>query len=401
MSETYVRFPHSSRFRIPTPNPLVTLLAAALLAASCGKSSHDAAAPVAFANGTSGFAGLAFAVTDLSFGSSSWYFDDFHKGDVTTLFSGESGDPWLASSGGKIYGFNRTSSSLNYRVIDPAAPASAVQMATPGAKSGDPHALLGIGEGRTLLANNVAGTVTIADLATGGTLGSIGLKPASGSLHPELMTYRDVPGGKEIFVVHQGIDFGAGGFVFNGTQAIYVLKDDGTTITPVDVDTAKDGLQGIPLTVSNPTLLSATVDGKALIVGRCYGDPACKSGVEEFDLTAHTTKLLVDFAALGITSSFGETHGPDGTIHVLGMVGGKKVVTRVDLAAKTLTTVHELSTNNSGSFALMYDGSSLYVGEVDDDKVHGYFAVYRNGATTPERWDTAGIPYAGAFVSAP
>jgi hypothetical protein len=382
----------------------LTLVALAALGSACGKSSSGSGSPGAFVNPTSGFAGLAFAVTDVSFGSSSWFYDDFATGEVRSLAAGESGDPWLASSGGKIYAFNRTGTSLNYRVLDPAAPEGAAQRATPGAKLGDPHALLGLGDGRTLLANNAAGEVTLADLGAGTATAHVGdaLKPAGGSFHPELMTYRDVPGGKEIFVVHQGYDLaGAGGIDFNGTQAIYVLKDDGATLTPVDVDAAKDGLQGIPLTVSNPSLLSATADGKALIVGRCYGDPKCKAGVEEFDLATHATKLLVDFAELGITASFNETHGPNGQIHVLGMVGGKKVVVRVDPAAKTVTTVHEVSEANGGTFALLYDGASLYVGEVDDDKVHGYFAVYRDGATEPQRWETDGIPYVGAFVGKP
>lgn len=381
----------------------------------CGKKDKDETAAT-----VQPYAGIAIAGVPADYSSSKLFFqplkDGAVNGDLKTLLSGESGDPWLTTMNGKLYFFNRTSTSSNFRTIDTkqsdGAPGTQIRAEQAGA--GDPHDALWLSSDRVLLAHYVANKLVVVNPADGSVKQEITADWDLGSdaqavFRPEAF-YRansSVPG--EIYVLNQGrtADF----FGYTGAQQIFVLKDDGTTVTVVDVDTGKEKVQGIKLSVMNPQIIYGVDDAnKPIVAGFCtIWDTAspCVSGFERVDLAGRTSTLVLDRSNAtekGNGSVVGAKNGKYyGVVATSDGAGGYKSQVQVfDVNAGTAKTFYEITDANYADYSLGYDISAnkLYVGEKKTDGT-GQFSIFdlaTESSTPSATLSLPLVPYKIKFV---
>jgi hypothetical protein len=375
--------------------------------AGCARQSGAGAGDSGYADPASKYAGLAFATVDARYQSSELVYNDFGRGRRRPLSTGESGDPALFWLGESLFLFNRSATSLNFRQLDPRTQPTALspQLATPGAAVGDPHAALLLDPHRLLLALYDAGKLVVVDPTTGVLAQTVDAAwdlggGANAQLRPAALKARDLGDGtREIYVLHQGYDKTLD-LKGDGSQAVFVLKDDGQTLTAVDLDAVKDGVQGLPLSVRAPAaFFPGPSDDHALIYGECssFDTGACVQGFVDLAMTTRTMAPLWDTGALGLKGNGGIVHGSGPTYYELMVeAGGTKVVERLDLDTRTATELYRFK-GESGCCALYFDDSSgtLYVG--DQTRLE----VFPAPATSPRpaaEVELDGIAYAGAFV---
>ncbi len=391
-------------------------LAAALLS-GCGGSSTEDDHTVTSVDAGSVHAGLAFTVTDYT--SSALYYYDFATGAVDARLTGQSGDPWVKWLDGKLFFFNRKTDNLNVRTLDPrktpeVAPPTA-QVSTGGAGGGDPHDAQALGDGKVLLAQYNVGALVVIDGASGvatQTLDSTTLDfgekaGADTQFRPESILSGNP---NEIWVLHQGRDKN---FKADGTQRLFKLAYAGGVLTAVDLDPAKEKVQGIPLLVGNASTLAFAGEGdpKINVGGLCsvYDGDACattSSGVEQVDPTAKTSRMVLDLsktahrgngpfvdAQFGVFLAMAATSGATGQPE-------KKYVLRLDVATAAVEEAHVFPADSAGCCALFADKNSprFYVGDAaagGRGKLTTYIGWPAPQATTV---DLAGAPYTGWLV---
>jgi hypothetical protein len=361
-----------------------------------------------YSDAATGYAGLAFAAVDASYTSSSLLFNNPTTGDLRELSAGESGDPFVTVAGGRLWLFNRSPASLNFRSFTPTAQTfeRTCQVATPLAASGDPAAALLLDAHRLLLAHNVAGLLAVIDPDTGALVqqldGPWALGVAGAPFRPAAFTtHKAADGTTEVFVVHQGLD---AKYNPNGTQRLFVLHDDGTTLAPVDIGPASAaGVQGLPLPITNPGgFLPGDGPDEAILYGQCTVQTpgACTQGFARIDLAQRTATLAFDVSSLGVKDNGGLIKGPGTSYYALMNRTATKanVVTEIDLAAKTGTDVYTF-TSPSGCCALYYDDtdSALYIGDADATEQNGFFSVLKPGQATA-KVPLPALAYSGVFL---
>ncbi len=386
------------------------MIAAAVAASGCGDKAKNAATGPGYQSPASTSAGLAFAVVDANYTASTILFNDFATGDLVTLSSGESGDPALRFVDNRLFLFNRTATSLNFRPLDVtnAAAPTGVQLATPMAAVGDPHDVLSLSAERMLLALYSAGKIIVINPKTGVLLQELKADwdlgaGAKAQLRPERFLVRPRDGGQDIYVIHQGLDQA---FAADGTQQVFVLRDDGTTLSAVDMDPAKDKVQGIALPQKNASDFYPEGEKAVLIYGECtlFDAPTCQAGFVRFDLTTHAVETVFDTKALGYIGNGGVTPGPAGFYFGL-MAKGEgqappKFVVKIDYAAKTATEVYQFK-GASGCCSLVFDDSTkaLFTGDANPaDPNAGVLLAFPENHTDPTQVALTGLPYGGLLV---
>lgn len=398
----------SNRRSLSTLKPVI--FATLVAAAACGESKDsDPYEGPGFQSTGSEFSGILFAVVDKDFSSSQILFNDFAYGDVTTVTSGESGDPFVRWVDGKAYLFNRTETSLNYRTFDPRQkdPGLGTQTATPEAAVGDPHDVYLLGAGRMLLAQYSKGKIIVIDPATGALKQTVEASwdlgtGADAQLRPDSFLVKDAAGGgKDIYVLHQGLD---AKFTVNGTQQVFKLHDDGTTVTAVDLDAKQDKVQGIALPIKSPAGFFTTPNGAELVYGECnsFDGADCKSGFVRLDLEKNTAELILD--TKGHIGNGGVAQGLGDVFYALMAKGteqeSQKVIAKVDFISKTISDFYTFK-NTRGCCSLTYDrsASTLYTGDVDaKDPNAGLLLAFPDGQATPTEVSLPGLPYGGLLV---
>lgn len=384
---------------------LVSLLALS----GCGDNKDsDAYSGPGFKSTGSSFAGLMFAVVDKDFTSSQILFNEFSTGDVKTVSSGESGDPFVRWVDGKGYLFNRTETSLNFRTVDPrpATPALGTQTATPGAAFGDPHDAALLGPGRMILAQFSGGKIVVINPETGALVQDVTASWDLGTgvnalLRPNEFLIKERDGGKDVYVMHHGLD---ANFQPNETQQVFVLRDDGSAVTAVDQDDTKEGVQGIALPFKAPSGFFTIADGSLVTYSECdgYSVEGCKSGFVKIDLAAKKAEVLYDTSTL--IGNGGVAKGDGDVFYALVAKGREKtaakVIARIDLNGKTVTDFYTFK-GERGCCSLTYDSSAktLYSGDVAAyDPNAGVLLAFPDGQTTPTEAALPGNPYGGLLV---
>jgi len=220
--------------------------------------------------------GMAIAAVSADYTSSKLFFQNTSVGSPTgelrTLLDGESGDPWTSVLNNTLYFFNRTTTSSNFRTLDPTQPdgAPTTQIRTEGVGLGDPHDALWLSADRVLLAHYTAGKLIVINPIDGSVKQEIKAEWDLGSdtlavFRPEALYRAANATTGEIYVVNQGRNSDFSGFT--GAQQLFILKDDGSNLTVVDLDATKAKVQGIKLNVANPQIIDGTDDPNKPIVG--------------------------------------------------------------------------------------------------------------------------------------
>ena len=391
--------------------PLVVTAAVTQGLGACGKKASDAAVSTA-----TPYSGIAIATTDYK--SSVLSFQGLNNGvptgELKALLTGESGEPWPVTLNNKLYFFNRGQDSANFRVLDPkqAGGAPTAQIRTQQAGYGDPHAVLWLSADRMLLAHWTTGKLVVVNPADGSVKQEVTATwdlgtEASAQLRPEAFYRVAGSDSQEIYVVHQGID---SNYAFDKTQQIFVLKDDGTQLTVVDVDTTKDKVQGIKLNVFNPQIIDGSVDpAKPIVAGLCTVFATispCTSGFERVDLAARTSTMVFDRTSAAekgngdiVATKSGKFYAAVAT--VVAPQSYKTQIQVFDVGNSTAKTFYEISDANYGAYVISYDVSAnrLYVGEKKADST-GQLSIFdlSTDAPTPTFLALPQPPYKVAFV---
>lgn len=367
---------------------------ASLVGVGCGSKSGS---PTEETNLATLGGGFAVAMIAADYSSSKLYIqslkDGEPEGDLKPLLTGESGIPWTKSLDGKLFFFNRSTTSSNFRTLDPKAAdgAPSPQVRTDKAGVGDPHDALLLPGGRLLLAHYSAGKLVVVNVADGslnqeidgawdlGT-GTSGTAP----FRPEALYQASKDKQDEIYVLHQARNADFSGYT--GTQQLFILKDNGVTLDPIDLDPAKEKIQGIKLNIFNPQIIDGSEDPlKPIIAGFCTildkPTPPCTSGFEQVDLAARTSSLVFE-RTTSAEKGNGNVVASRGGLYYAAMAtvdaaGFKNKIQEFDTKSKTVRTFYEIADSNYAAYALGYDpkDQKLYVGEKKPD-ASGQFTVF-------------------------
>ena len=393
--------------------PLVVTAAVTQGLGACGKKASDEATSTA-----TPYSGIAIAAVAPDYSSSKLYFqslkDGLPTGDIKTLLTGESGDPLPITLDNKLYFFNRVATSSNFRTLDPkqADGAPTTQIKTEKAGVGDPQDGLMLSGNRLLLAH-LAGKLVVVNPTDGSVKQEITADWDLGSdaadlLRPVAFYVQANSVSREIYVLHQGqkADFSG----YNNSQQLFILKDDGSQLTAVDVDSTKAKIQGIKLNVFNPQIIVGTTDPtKPIVAGFCTVFDTvspCTSGFERVDLANRSSTLIFDRSTATEKGNGNVVGAKSGKFYAAvaasdGAGGYKSQIQVFDPTAATAKTFYELTDTNYAAYALGYDLSAnrLYVGEKKSDQT-GQFAIFdlSTESSTPTNLALPLPPYKVAFV---
>lgn len=384
-----------------------------LATVSCGKkdSTQEPQAPLPYG-------GVAIAAIAPDYSSSKLYVqslsDGLPSGELRTILSGESGDPWTVTLGERLYFFNRTTTSSNFRTLGLGQPdfAPTSQTRTEKAGVGDPHDALLLSPDRMLLAHYIAGKLIVMNPTDGSVKQEISADFDLGSdpkavFRPEVFYRVKNSTDAEIYVVNQGRNNDYSGFT--GAQQIFVLKDDGQTVTPVDLDPNKDRIQGIKLNLVNPQMIDGSADPeKPVIAGLCtildQASP-CTSGFEKVDLAARTSSMVYDLTSSVEKGNGNIVAGVNGKFYAAvatydRSAGFKSQIQEFDINAKSSKNIYSIVDPNYAAYALGFDqrAQRLYIGEKKTDGT-GQVTILDADAERNGSPQTLGIPLPPAKIT--
>lgn len=341
------------------------------------------------------YAGMAIASIAADYSSSTLYYQGLKEGmplgDLKTVLTGESGIPWPVTLDDKLYFFNRSAQSSNFRTLDPKAAdiAATAQVRTELAGIGDPHDAVLLDKTRLLLAHYTAGKIIVVNPETGAVLQEISAEwdlgaDATAKLMPEAIYRTSIDQVNEVYILHQGrkADFSG----YNGSQQLFVLKDDGTSLSVVDVDPATAKVQGIKLNVFNPQIVYGGVDAaKPYVFGLCtIFDTAspCTSGIERVDLKGRTSAMVQDLSQNSEKGNGGVVVTPKGQFFAAAASAGeggnfKSFIWMLDPEGGKAERFYEINDSNYAAYAMGVDAAAgrLYIGEKNTDNGTGKITI--------------------------
>ncbi|MBC7531053.1 MAG: hypothetical protein H7318_05695 [Oligoflexus sp.] len=337
--------------------------------------------------------------------------------EIEQLLTGESGDSVVFSTGTEVLLFNRTSDSQNYRLLTPQAQSLTLGVQTKFSEGevGDPHDILDLGNDIVLLSHYNQGRLTLMKKSTGAKIADVEGNwdlPAGVTLKPEALWSATVGGKTFIYVLHQAGAFEGGNYTVNGTQKVFVLEQNGSAVTAVDLDAAADKVQGIKLQGSFPIAVRPETHGdKLLIVSMCSRfvspplDPSigCHNAVEELDPTTQTVSVLWDLDGAGYFMNGGVV--PAGSAHTFfaqveqeeGSAYPRRVL-KFDVDSKSSVKTYEYAEGSGGYYGMFFDEDrqNLFVGDINTDTVGKFTIIKADKSEVVKTLDA--IPYSGTFI---
>lgn len=362
---------------IPSTLTLVALTASSLGFSGCGASSDGSDS-----NKPSPYAGIAVSAVAPDYSSSTLYYQGLSSGnpigELKTLLSGESGDPWLKMLGDQLYLFNRSSTSSNFRTVSPKDGTASQQIRTEQAGTGDPHAAALLDSSRMLLAYYTASKLVVINPSDGSLKQSITADwdfgdDAAAVLRATAIYMPKNSKDEGIYVLHQGRKSDFSGY--NNTQQLFILKDNGKELEVIDADPEKPKIQGIKLNIFNPQIVVASSNpNEPMIGGFCtiYDrsiDP-CISGFEKVDLKARKSQIVYQHD-IKVSAGNGNI-AFDGTNKFFVAMAqtdasgnSKSLIQTFDVSNQSVEAYYEFSDQNYAAYALAFDQASsrLYAGE--------------------------------------
>ena len=262
---------------------LLSFLLSLACLSSCGepsqKSKDQLAAPV-FENTVN--RGLAFTGVDLYYSSSDLLYYDYHRGLISGLLYGQSGDSALWWLDNELALFNRTPTYHNYvRYELSGREAFLLKQETSGDfEKGDPSHVLKLSNGHWLLSYFGKGQVVEIEPDTGKEVQKLDFS-VDGPFHPSSMFKRSIAGVSYIFIAALGIEVDPANYktFANGKQGIFLVREDASGLKVLN--------QGRPIAIpkaSNPGFYH-TDEVAPLVAGLCFaGTKGCKQSIEFLDV---------------------------------------------------------------------------------------------------------------------
>jgi len=397
----------------------------------CGKSeNNNAATPITecIKQDTTQWAGFAFIGTDLKYTSSSLAFCDFATGSTRSLLTGEAGDAGMYWINQKLYFFNRSSSSFNFRTLDPrnTQDAASPQIAMVAGTPGDPAGAIAVSTNKILLGLGISGELAVIDSATGvvdtaavatDLVSQLDLVPASGGdaatfpFRPSSFLSFSKESKSYIAVTHLGLD---ANYSATTTAQIFILeKSDSGVLTIVDQDPSREKHQGLKLSFSNPSSFIPTSNSghEYALLSLCNSTTECKQGIEIFNTSDQTITTTWDLSGEPFINNGTVKAKPDGQFiyagvqFISGENSGKKSIIALNLKEKTWAVIHHFPAESSGCC-----GNALYISDsktllVSDEKTDGtgIFSVYDVSSTAPlltNTLTTSSVPRGSLLIPA-
>jgi hypothetical protein len=346
---------------------------------------------------------------------------ELSSGNITSVSSGESGDPMIAKRGQSIFIFNRSFDSQNFREIESFT--DGVQLSAQNsyreAGLGDPHDILLTDEDTIVAANYTAGKITMVDRSCGAIIGHIEADwdlPEGSKLRPEALSMvNNSAGEKIILVAHQSLLFANGSLAVDGSQSVFVIKvKSPRELEVVDVNPDKPRIQGIALHGSLPQLIRETDLPTPVLISMCHRnlvDPAatvpCQSAIETIKMDDLTSEVLWNLDDAGLFMNGPAYGGADGRIFAnvevkTSETNFSKKLVELKLSSKESKELYSFGEKSGGFWGGFYDSTTqkIYVGDTDADGVKGRWIIIGPEQSTQEiLLDYA--PYSGSFIALP
>lgn len=342
--------------------------------------------------------------------------------EVENLLEGESNDTVVFNVGNDVLMFNRATDSLNYRLIKSDAQNKTLSITNQTqyeeASAYDPYSAMGLEDDVVLLSKYSAGALSIMQPSTGKKLSDVTADwnlPEGVPLKPSSLWRTKVAGKTLIYFMHEGSAFESGLFTVNGSQSVFVLEQNGASVTAVDLDPSTPKVDGIKVAGSFPKPIAASEQAqgdKLVIVSMCarFVNPnptdatkVCKSIVEEIDPATQTVSTVWDLDGAGFYMNGGVVStGSQGMFFAqvdqdVDGVSAKSIV-KFDPYSKTSEKIYDYEATSSGAHGLYYDDvrGNLFIGDVNTDTIGKFTILKKDGTTTVKAID--GIPYSGTFI---
>ena len=346
---------------------------------------------------------------------------DLASFETNKILAGESGDPAFYRTGSDVLLFNRSQDSRNFRRLSKSGQSAFQvdgQKAFGGGEFGDPHDALDLGNDRILLAHYTQGSLVIIDKNSGEQVSRIEADwdlPADAAFKPEALVAFERDGKKKIYVVHQALSLAGGLISANGSQQVFVLEQEGSSVRPVDLNPSAAKIQGIKIAGSFPLPVRFQKRDRLLLVSMCSRYTAmgssltgipCNSAVEEIDPATDAVSVLWDLTGSPYSMNGPVIPGPSPTKFFAnvdvqtGPNAFEQSVGLFDVADRSFVRMYDFAKDSGGFWAAFFDEASqkLFVGDTNDAS-GGQFtimAVGREGERKVVPLD--GAPYAGMFI---
>jgi hypothetical protein len=336
---------------------------------------------------------------------------------VSTLLSGESGDPLLLNSSDEVLFFNRSFDSQNFRRLQPRGDSLLVssQQRFAAGEIGDPHDALYLGNDRVLLAHYTQGRLVVMQQSSGAEIETIAADwdlPVGVKLKPESLIPIEKDGRRFVYVLHQALALEGGSMYANNSQRIFVLEDRDGDLVPLNLDSHSEKIAGIPLSGSFPRVVRFARRDKILLVSMCSRfvstassdhAQACRSVIEELDPATNSVRLLWNLTDSGIFMNGAVVPGPDAATffasveHKMGDDIYAQQVLRFNLAARTFSPTYTFAPNSGGFWATLYDEEKkiLYVGDTGSSSLGTLVSIPEG--MPPTKMDFPAVPYSCVF----
>lgn len=356
---------------------------------------------------------LVFTGVDAQFTSSGLFEMRSDNFDVTTLLDGESSDPIVFKHEGGLVHFNRQTGLQNFRYLpfesEPTGFLGADQQSLGDMDAGDPHDFLSVSSELGILANYVTGSVSLLNIKSGimkqNLRGNWDL-PANARFMPEkIVKISHQKGTQRFAILNQGL---SSSYQVDGSQSVFFIEFDGTKLTPIDLDDRLPKIQGVPLTIGNPSdWYWKSEHNDLIIIGMCtrYMDRNCQGGVEALNIETFETRLIWSFKDENVFYNGGFAFVDHLSVYANAerkLDQGSRFeshILKISIDRKDISSIKVFPEDSiSGFWLLKYNlpRKELYVGDYLD-QVSGEIHLYKDDVFSKEiKIDS--IPYNGLII---
>ncbi len=343
---------------------------------------------------------------------------DLETGELKRMLTGESSDPALFFANEKIWLFNRSYASQNFRSLSVESGKWSEQLAYAAGAMGDPHDAIAFGSGYLLTANYSQGILQILDSSKGKIVSDIVADwdlPAGSTFKPEALVAMQVDDKAYIYVIHQSLALQYNLLLSNGSQQVFVLEVKGNKIEVLDLDPLKPKVQGIKIKGSFPVPLRVSGSQTLRLLSLCSrltshvdGYEECQAAVEEIDPRTQQVQSLWDLngsglymngpAVAGATKDefYANVDQMDFADHY------EKRVLKFNIEQQAIQSVYQFNQDAGGFWGLFYDQDrqTLYIGDLGSSR-QGLFTILTAADIAKQApgktLELNGVPYSGAF----
>ncbi|MCX6124253.1 MAG: hypothetical protein NTV34_05820 [Proteobacteria bacterium] len=347
---------------------------------------------------------ITMVATDASISSSALYYYDFSSGAISRVSSAEGRDPiviWSPSIKSVVL-IVRSTKTFRTMKIQEGNPVDLKSGTLSELDTGDPSQWLEIDGGSYLLANSRERTLQTFDaslgyLSTPLNVASLSLPALAPAFNPTLVAGSS----STAWVTSGGVDFSGVTPESKSAATLVKLNRASDAWSLVDLNPNDVGVQGLPLTASNPAYAQVNSDGTSVrVFGLCkegYGS-ACKAGADEINTKTGTKTELSGFANSGYEHYSWVIAGASDDIvyaHVTKTKLQRTMIIRANLKTGEIKEIYTFPETTLSLLMYDKDADRLFIGEKLNHA--GFLSVFQS-ESLESKFSTNDLPWQGAFV---